>query len=361
MKKRIVVVGGYGTFGRRIAARLALDPAIECVVAGRSAKRAEHFAQSIGAQWAVVDIENTHSLEAALHGAFLTINASGPFVPRRYTIPEFCIKGGVHYLDVAASRAYVSGIAKLHKKAQTAGCMVVSGAGVVPAVSGILADILSADFDVIEEVQGVLALGGRQARGAAAMRALLATIGVPMKIREAGRWRQTFGWSEPRRMSLPAPLGRRRVYLYDAPDLDIFAERYAAGTVRFFAEVRPRIIGRLLALCAWLKRRGWLREPIRLAPAILRLARTLPQTELKGALIVYMRGRRGAEPLTRYAHLIVRDQSVPALVASAATALARKWVHKGVTGSGAGPCIGLIDLNDLKTELAGDDVLLRLS
>ena len=362
MKKRIVVLGGYGNFGRRISTRLAADPAIECVVAGRSEKRARLLAEQLGAGALTVDINSDSSLEAAVAGAFAVVNTCGPFDARDYAVASECARRGVHYVDIADTRAYVKGITKLQAKAQRSGCMIVAGAGLVPAVTGMLADALASHFDTIDEVRAYLSLGG-YTRGAAAMRGLLQTVGERMRSKENGQWRQATSWSRPRTVRFPAPVGKRRLYLHDAPDLELMPERYGAGNASFYTDMQPRTLARAITLISWAKRAGWIKEPARWAPTLLRLRRLLPAAArlAHGGVGVCMRGEIGGAARTRYAYLIARDPSAPAIVCSPAIALIKKWVHTGVPASGASACVGIVSLDEIKAELSGNDIVLVLS
>ena len=362
MKKRIVVLGGYGSFGRRISTRLAADPDIECVVAGRSEKRARLLADQLGASALTVDINSDSSLESAVAGAFAVVNTCGPFDVRDYTVASECARRGVHYVDIADTRTYVKGITKLHAKAQRSGCMIVAGAGLVPAVTGMLADALASDFDTIDEVRAYLSLGG-YARGAAAMRGLLQTAGERMRYKEKGQWRQAAAWSRSRTVRFPAPIGKRRLYLHDAPDLDLMPERYSASDSSFYTDIQPRMLARAITLVSWAKRIGWIKEPARWAPTMMRLRRLLPVAAplVYGGVGVCVRGHVGAAARTRYAYLIARDPSAPAIVCSPAIALIKKWVHLGVPASGATACVGIVGLDEVKAELSGNDMVLVLS
>ena len=55
MKRKIVVLGGYGTLGRQICSMLVKDPSIDCVVAGRDGARGAAFAGGIGAAFQLLD------------------------------------------------------------------------------------------------------------------------------------------------------------------------------------------------------------------------------------------------------------------------------------------------------------------
>jgi len=66
----ILITGGYGTVGRRVAADLALDYPDRVVVAGRNAEKAAHLAVELGhgVRGRRVDVDDPDSVEAALGG-----------------------------------------------------------------------------------------------------------------------------------------------------------------------------------------------------------------------------------------------------------------------------------------------------
>jgi saccharopine dehydrogenase-like NADP-dependent oxidoreductase len=80
--RRILILGGYGTFGSRILRLLAKHKRWSLVVAGRSREKAEVFARSLGDEAVsavaldrdAVDAEKLKALDL-----WLVIDASGPF------------------------------------------------------------------------------------------------------------------------------------------------------------------------------------------------------------------------------------------------------------------------------------------
>src|SRR5262245_27816191 len=111
-KPRLVILGGAGTFGRLIAEQLA-RPDAQVILAGRDAVRGQAVADSLAAEFVRCDATDGASLGAAVAGARLVINASGPFQARDYSVPRACIEAGCHYLDLGDGRDYVAGVGEL--------------------------------------------------------------------------------------------------------------------------------------------------------------------------------------------------------------------------------------------------------
>ena len=72
----ILIVGGYGVVGRRIAANLAPDYPGRVVVAGRRLELAAQLAVNLGrgVRGRRLDITNAESIEAALEGVGVVVS-----------------------------------------------------------------------------------------------------------------------------------------------------------------------------------------------------------------------------------------------------------------------------------------------
>ncbi|MAB11670.1 MAG: saccharopine dehydrogenase, partial [Hyphomonas sp.] len=84
MSKTILIIGGYGVFGGKLADALSADPAFDVIVAGRSLSSAERFCEGKSCRPLLLDTA-APDLAAALARArpFIVVDASGPFQTRR--------------------------------------------------------------------------------------------------------------------------------------------------------------------------------------------------------------------------------------------------------------------------------------
>src|ERR1700741_3428143 len=126
--RAVVVLGGYGIFGSRVARALAATDGLRVRVAGRNRRVGREFAEEIGADFVHCELESPGSLEACLESSQLLIHAAGPFQGSDYSVARACIERGVHYLDLADARAFVTGIGALDAPARERGVFVGSGA-----------------------------------------------------------------------------------------------------------------------------------------------------------------------------------------------------------------------------------------
>ena len=116
----VLILGGYGVFGGRLAGLLAKD-GHTVKIAGRSFDKARTFASRIGASPLELDGSDSNALSGALDGMDVVIDASGPFQTYRedpYSIARAAMASGCHYLDLSDDAAFTAGIAALDAEAK---------------------------------------------------------------------------------------------------------------------------------------------------------------------------------------------------------------------------------------------------
>ncbi len=359
MTKKVLVLGGYGTCGRRIAEILAQDPAVECVIGGRDVRRGQAAASQVGVEFVVVEAQRAASLNAALDGVFAVVNTCGPFHWRDYTVAERCARRGVYYVDMADDRSYILGIRDLSQRAVEGGVALVSGAGSALTFSSVLAEAVAPAFDVIERIDIAMLSGNRNPQGPASIRSLLATQGQAVRICERGRWREAPGFSRARAIDLPVPFGRCRLYARDAPEVEILSARYGAA-VTYRTGFELPLLNRGHAWLGSLNRWGLIRDMGRLA-GVLQVAQKGLRSFGQAAfgLTVVMTGQSGGRSVARTASFVAREDGL-SFRCIPAVGLVRKWIA-GDAEPGAFPCAGLLTLQDLAYDLKRRDVVLQLS
>src|SRR5688572_26159476 len=132
----VLILGGYGNFGKRIARALVMSN-VPIVIVGRDRIKAEALAAELGALAKVAVFDANHELAAQLATLepCAVINTCGPFQTADYRIAQTCIEQRVHYIDLADGRDFVTGITALDAEAKANGVSVISGASTVPGLS----------------------------------------------------------------------------------------------------------------------------------------------------------------------------------------------------------------------------------
>lgn len=347
----VSVLGGYGIFGGRIAEALSLGDACQVRVVGRNLKIGRNFAARVGADFHPCALDDRGSLRRALGGSFVVIHAAGPFQGGDYRVAELCLELGAHYLDLSDARDFVKGIDRLDEEARRRGLIVTSGVSSTPAITSALVNELTSEFSQIEEIHTALSPGNQNPRGASTVGAVLSYIGRDVRVWRDGRWCQRPGWGDSQRLDFPPPVGRRRVYNCDVPDLELFPSAFNAQTVRFSAGLELNVLNHLLTVCALPCR--WCRlNLMRRARLFLNLSlMLLPLGTTNGALSVWLRGRDLAGELIERRIALVTDYDGPATPSSAAIVLTRKILASAPLRTGAFPCVGLLTLDELMVHL----------
>jgi len=136
---KVVILGGYGVFGGKLAQLLHRDQTHQVVIAGRSVAKADAYVAEHGLRADVLALDRSGDL-AALWAIEpdVVVDAAGPFHAYGddpYQLIRSCIAQGVHYLDLADDAAFCTGIAVLDAAAREAGVFALSGVSSVPAIS----------------------------------------------------------------------------------------------------------------------------------------------------------------------------------------------------------------------------------
>lgn len=361
---RVLIVGGYGAFGARLAERLAREVALEIIVAGRSQVRAAAYALKLArtarARLSHTALDATTVDAGALRtlGASIVINASGPYQAQAYALAQACIDARCHYVDLADARAFVTGIAALDAGAKAAGVAVISGASSVPGLSSAVVQTFAGAFDRLDAVEIGISPGNSFDPGVATAASILSQAGKPHAELQEGRQETVFGWQGLSRHRFPG-IGARWMSHVSVPDLDLLPAHYPTlRTARFSAgvEVAPFHLG--LWSLSWLVRAGLVRNLGGLAAPLLGAKRWLRVFGSdRGGMFVTMRGS-GTDSTQKLLtwHLVAGSGHGPYVPAIASVILAKQLAGGHGPPPGARPCFQLFSLADFEAEVADLDI-----
>lgn len=348
---KVIVVGGYGVFGGRLA-RLLVRDGFEVVIAGRDAEQAAAFAREHGGTPLALDLAGDLGPIAAA-APDLVVDAAGPFQAYGadpYRLARFCIANGIDYVDLSDDAAFTARIDALDAEAVAAGRFMLSGASSVPAISAAAVAALSEGFSEVILIETAILPGNRAPRGRSVVASILHQAGSPMRLYRGGAWRTAHGWSDARRVSL-APGLTRLASLIGAPDLTLFPVAFKARSVLFRAGLELGVMHRALTLLAFLRRAGLLRSLMPLMGSLLWVARRLEAFGTdRGGMVVEVVGVADGRTLRRRWQLIAEAGSGPFIPAIPALAIARKRAR---IAAGARPCLQELSLAEIEQAMAG--------
>ena len=363
---KILILGGYGTFGGRLVRLLADDQRFTLVVAGRSQERAEAFCAGLNCQATLVAcaFDRDADVEVQL-GAIkpdIVVDASGPFQSygnNLYPLAAAAIALKLHYLDLSDSSDFVKGIAKFDRAAREAAVFVLSGVSSVPVLTAAAVRHLSLGFPPIKAISAGIAPSPYARVGLSVTRAIASYAGKPVSLLRNGKPFVGHALTETRRYTI-APPGRvglksRRFSLVDVPDLALLPELWPTlGSVWFGAGLVPDFLHRILNGLAWLVRWKILASLTPLAPFMHRVNDLLRWGEDRGGMFVDIIGvRDDGTSVRRSWHLVAEGDDGPFIPSMPAAAIIRHCLNGRFPAFGARPAVKELELYDYAPLFAG--------
>lgn len=346
----VLLVGATGAFGERLAEGL-VRANIGVIGVARDKARLDALAQRLGPLFKAHAMDRTGltaetlgSLREHTAGLFAVADASGPFQSSDYALPRAAIGAGLHYVDLADARDFVRDIRALNDDAAKANVAVLAGASSTPAISHAVLDTLVADARTVTSVDVSIVPGNRAPRGLSVVRAILSTLGQPVRVFRNGEWRQDRGWGLGKTIDLPG-LGRRNVALCETPDLDLLVERYRPTTHAIFhAGLELGILHDGVRALGLLVRAGLLQSlapfarPLRWCADLFKPFGSDRGGMQVDALVIDASGTRKRKQWT----LIAEAGDGPYIPTLPALAALKMLARNELTWRGAAPCVGLI-------------------
>jgi hypothetical protein len=352
--KRILIVGGAGVFGSRLAQGLVQTTDAHVIIAGRDLARAKAARNAAGAHGAAVLDRRTATAEVDWLKPDLVIDAAGPFQGANLSFARACIAAGIDYVDLADARDFIAAFPSLDAEAKAAGVRAITGASSTPAITHAALDELTRGWTRIDAIRAGISPGNRAPRGRSVIEAILSWTGAPVRVFEDGQWRTRPGWSGTVRRAIPG-LGRRRFALAETADLDLVPQRFAPREEAVFtAGLELGLLHNGLRTLGALRRAGIVRGFRPMAGVLQWLASLLlPFGSDRGCMFVEAFGRdAGDHPVRAEWTLVSPPVTGPFTPTLPALALAQKLLRGDPIPAGAQPCVGLVTLDDLAAGFA---------
>jgi saccharopine dehydrogenase-like NADP-dependent oxidoreductase len=246
----ILVAGGYGVVGSRVAAKLALDYPDRVVVAGRSEEQANASAAEIGhgVRGRVLDVTVPSSIAAALEDVAVIVSCIDQ--PERGLL-HAAIERGLGYTDITPHLTQLGGGAayeQIDAAARASGALVLLGAGLVPGISNVMVRAVAEAVGGADTIETALLLAAGDATGPASFEYFLQELTMPFDVHVDGEDHPARAFSEPRIVDFPSPVGPRPAYLFPFSDQVLYPRTTGARTVRSRLALDPPWLARLLAV-----------------------------------------------------------------------------------------------------------------
>jgi len=357
MQRKILVLGGYGNFGRLISENLAQREDITLIIAGRDEEKASNLCELLKAQGSrcqltskVLDVKSDNLLQELMEiRPEIVIHTCGPYQGLDYRVARACIKAGSHYIDLADDRRFVCDFHLLDEEARKSNVIAITGASSVSGLSSVAIDHHISQFAELEQIDFMIVPGSKVELGVATLKGILSYVGRPFQVWENRKHTLRYGWMDVHRMYLGETLGSRWLANINIPDLELFPIRYpGVNSVRFQAGHELGLVHLSLGLMAFLSRAGFKIHWENYADLMIKAGDYIKQLGSDcGGMVIHLTGRnQDGDRMKIIWRLIAKSGVGPRIPTIAAIILANHILDGKLTTPGARPCLGMFDLNE---------------
>ena len=248
---RILIVGGYGEVGRRLAPLLTTAGPGTVAVAGRNPERAG------GVESRRIDVDDPNTIEAALDGIDVVVACVRQQEPH---LLHAAIRRGVAYTSIAPPWLPWPELQRVHAQAQRSGARIVAAAGLEPGISSVLARIAADRLGGADAIETALLLGVGDAYGADSMEFLVEEIAQSFDVLVDGALRPMHAFGSSASVIFPDPIGRRRAYAIPFRDQLYYPHTLGVRTAIARIALDPPWLGSLLSALVHLGAPAWIRR-----------------------------------------------------------------------------------------------------
>lgn len=356
---KILILGGYGIFGGRLAQMLAPKTQLTLLIAGRSKEKAIEFVRGLesGAKAIALAFDRDADVQTQLTSIApdMVIDATGPFQlygEDPYRVVKACIALSINYMDFSDASDFVKNIFRFDSEAKAAGIFMLSGVSSFPILTAAVIRNITHDFAAIKSITGGIAPSPFARVGLNVIKAITSYAGKPVQLVSNGNVGFGYGIIDNRRYIIrPAgvkPLPSIRFSLVDVPDLQVLPELWPdVENVWMGAGPVPEVLHRMLNAFAWLVRLKLLPSLVPFAPLFHRVLSVLRWGDHRGGMFVEVEGLDvGGAKITRSWHLIAEGDDGPYIPAMALMGVINRCLDNRKPSSGARPGTQDLELED---------------
>ena len=355
---KLLILGGYGVFGSRLAELLADLSDLEILIAGRNLTKATSFCDGYQGEANVTPLQlDRVEIATRLPEIMpdILVDASGPFQDYGescYSVIEACIAHKINYLDFADAADFVFGVSQFDNAAHSAGIFVLSGVSSFPVLTAAVLREIAKNTEIVS-VTGGIAPSPYAGIGLNVMRAVVSYAGSPVKLIRHGKPATGIGLGESIRYTVapPGQLPLRNIHysLVEVPDLQVIPpEHPSIRDIWMGAGPVPEILHRVLNLLAKARARfGW--KPLtRHAPLFYQILNMMKFGEHRGGMFIHVKGKRDGKPTAHSWHLLAEGDDGPYIPSMAVEAIIRKKLAGDNPAFGARSTTNALELDDYR-------------
>jgi len=231
---RALLLGATGAIGRTVAAELARSTEVERLcLAGRNEARLAWLLDVLSGDPSRI---SAHALDLHDHALRdrrfkewapdLVISCVGPAEQLELPGARAAVGVGASWLSSANDYAAAEAVPSLDAEAVAAGVTVVSGCGLSPGLTNLLAALAAQELDEVEEIEIATARSARDPAGEAALAQLLIGLSGPAPSISDGRRTGEPGPKASHLVYFPEPVGWVETFAGASPEVTTLLSRW---------------------------------------------------------------------------------------------------------------------------------------
>jgi short subunit dehydrogenase-like uncharacterized protein len=158
-KNNFLIYGSYGYTGKLIA-ELSIKQGLRPVLGGRNEEQLIKQANELNLDYKVFNLESIEQTQRVLQDFIAVIHCAGPFIHTYNHMAQACLTAHTHYVDITGEVMVIEQLSALNDEANSAGIMLLPGAGFDVVPSDCLAQYLKRQLP--DAIELILAIGSIQ-------------------------------------------------------------------------------------------------------------------------------------------------------------------------------------------------------
>ena len=227
MKKKVLVIGGCGRIGSKVAQDILTHTQSKVIVTSRHPQ----MVVAPPLEFLALDLADRTKLKNIISAVDLVVHCAGPFHHRDGQVLATCIDLGVDYLDVSDHRSFYERVIPWQEKAKQAGITAILNTGIFPGISNSMVKQGIEKFDQPKKIHLSYVVAGSGGAGVTVMRTTFLGLKSSFDVWQDSKWQSKKPYSEREIIEFPQPYGKVGVYWFDVPETYTFADSFEVETV----------------------------------------------------------------------------------------------------------------------------------
>lgn len=226
-RENILIVGGYGEVGGKIAKLLLQDYPNKVWIAGRDMQKAEQFCIQLNHLVSPMQLDVSKPVKPKqLANIALVIMC---LEQKDTAFAELCLAQGILYIDITASYTFLKKLELLHPVAVQHQSTAIMSVGMAPGLTNLMAMYVAQQKTSVEKLHISILLGAGDTHGNAAIHWILDQLNKQYTIKNDSHSKIT-NFTNKRSIHF-SDIGQRSVYQFNFSDQHTLSKHFPQGQI----------------------------------------------------------------------------------------------------------------------------------